>query len=182
MRVAFFEQKEAWEWEPGLLGGGEGGVGVGGNGSAAPLALFPGHQAPKRETGCLLSPVCYGPFISESSKQLSQHHFLWPQTSAEENMLRYFIAEGTPVFVVTLIFFGKLPFQFLIWFSVLESPPLGQSPGTQSSSWSRSLRSCLHYTAALSVLRPKPPWTDKVPCTDLLCPAHISRFIVSVVF
>lgn len=53
--------------------------------------------------------------------------------------------------------------EFLIWFSVLESPPLGQSPGTQSSSWSRSLRSCLHYTAALSVLRPKPPWTDKVP-------------------
>lgn len=104
--------------------------------------------------------------------------FLWSQTSAEENMFRYFTTGGAPVFVVILIFFGKLP--FLMWFSVLESPPLEQSPGTRSSSWSWSLRACLHYMGC-AVCAQAQTTLYRQSGLHWFTP-HISRFIVSVVF
>lgn len=136
MWVAFFEQKEAWEWEPGLPSEELEPASGAGRGCPAPSPCFLGTKAETLDAFSVLWAMALA--FRRAASNDNSTVFLWSQTSAEKNALR-FLFDSHHLWKASIS-------EFLIWFRVLESPPLGQSPRTQPFSWSRSLRSCLHYT------------------------------------
>lgn len=69
----------------------------GGAGLPCSLALFPGHQSGKTGAFSVLwaMALAFRRAVSNDNSTV----FLWSQTSAEKNALRYFTTEGAPVFV-----------------------------------------------------------------------------------